>query len=116
MDDDAAWGFYGRARERENVQDILGRKRWFLARVTGRRRIGKTTLVQQALAGLGTNAPIFYAQVPDSAPAGVLSSVADAMDTFQIDPTHFPRPRSLLELSKTVKALADSAREAGLQF
>lgn len=103
-----AWGFYGRTRERENVKDILGRKRWFLARVTGRRRIGKTTLVQQALAALGSNAPIFYVQVPDSAPAGVLSAVADAMDTFQIDATHFPRPRSLLELSRTVKALAEA--------
>lgn len=104
----AAWGFYGRTHERQDLQNILGRRRWFFARITGRRRIGKTTLVQQALAGLVPAAPIFYVQIPDSAPAGVLSAVADAMDTFQLDPLQFPRPTSLLELSRTVKALVEA--------
>ena len=104
----AGWGFSGRAREREDLQAILGRRRWFFARITGRRRIGKTTLVQQALAGLGTEAPIFYVQIPDSAPAGVLSAVSDAMEAFQLEPARFPRPRNLLELAGTVKALAEA--------
>jgi uncharacterized protein len=102
------WGFYGRAQECQGLAGVLGRGRWFFARITGRRRIGKTTLVQRALASMSPQRPIFYVQIPDSAPAGVLSAVADAMDTFQIDATRFPRPTSLLELSKTVKRLVES--------
>jgi uncharacterized protein len=45
------WGFYGRARELQALREILKRKRWFFARISGRRRIGKTTLVLQALSG-----------------------------------------------------------------
>ena len=44
-----AWGFYGRNDELRQVQKILSRKRWFFAKMTGRRRIGKTTLIQQAI-------------------------------------------------------------------
>ncbi len=50
----ADWGFYGRENERRDLEAILGRRRWFFARITGRRRIGKTTLVQQALAGVSS--------------------------------------------------------------
>jgi hypothetical protein len=42
-------GFYGREQELQGLRDILSRNRWFFARLTGRRRIGKTTLVKQAL-------------------------------------------------------------------
>ena len=35
-------GFCGRE---QGLRDILSRNHWFLTRVTGRRRIGKTTLV-----------------------------------------------------------------------
>lgn len=44
-----AWGFYGRSLELSQLREILERGRWFFARITGRRRIGKTTLVHQAL-------------------------------------------------------------------
>ncbi len=83
----------------------MRRKRWFFARITGRRRIGKTTLVQRALKLTGT-ASVFHVQVPDSAPAGVLSAFADAMETFDIDPATFPRPTTLLQMAQTVGALA----------
>ncbi len=43
------WQFYGREHELEKLSAILCRGRWFFARVTGRRRIGKTSLIQQAL-------------------------------------------------------------------
>lgn len=108
----AEWGFYGRAQERENLEAILGRRRWFFARITGRRRIGKTTLVQEALQGLSRD--VLYVQIPDSAPAGVLSAVADAMDTFQLDVARYPRPRTLLELSKTIKALVEAGTVVAL--
>ncbi|MHB8874247.1 MAG: ATP-binding protein [Myxococcaceae bacterium] len=101
------WGFYGRKVELQRLEDILGRKRWFFVKVTGRRRIGKTTLIQQALQATG-NLKIFYVQIPDSGPAGVISSVIDAMDTFQIAAGQFPRPRSLSEFAKTIAALAQA--------
>ena len=63
-----AWGFYGRAGELAEVASIFGRGRWFFARVSGRRRIGKTTLVQRAL-DLGVPRQVVYVQIPDSAPA-----------------------------------------------
>jgi hypothetical protein len=41
------WDFYGRNEELENVKSILSRGRWFFLKITGRRRIGKTTLNKQ---------------------------------------------------------------------
>lgn len=100
-----SWSFYGRIQELQELQDILSRRRWFFARITGRRRIGKTTLVQQALKQVGAS-QVFYVQIPDSAPAGVLSAVHDAMDTFELPPGRFARPDSLLALARTVEELA----------
>ncbi len=101
------WGFYGRSRELNDLKAILARRRWFFVRITGRRRIGKTTLVQHALQETGGR-PVFYVQIPDSAPAGVLSAVHDSMDTFGLDRARFPRPDSLLRLAKTVESLVDA--------
>lgn len=105
MNGGARWGFYGRSLELRQIESILRRGRWFFVRVSGRRRIGRTTLIQQ---GLRASVPdrVLYVQIPDSAPAGVLSAVSDAMDTFGFDPTQFPRPSSLLELARTIGVLA----------
>jgi AAA+ ATPase superfamily predicted ATPase len=43
------WGFYGRRQEMAQLSEVLGRGRWFFVKLSGRRRIGKSTLVQQAL-------------------------------------------------------------------
>lgn len=99
------WGFYGRTAELEQIEAILRRGRWFFARVSGRRRIGKTALIQQALRLVGSR-QVLYVQVPDSGPAGVLSAVADAMDTFGIDRERFGRPTTLLEFAQTIGVLA----------
>ena len=101
-----SWGFYGRSRELEDIRGILERRRFFFARITGRRRIGKTTLVQRALREAGL--PLFYVQIPDSAPVGVLSAVADAMTTFGIDPALFPRPTHLLALATRIRELVEA--------
>jgi AAA+ ATPase superfamily predicted ATPase len=98
------WGFYGRQAEKRQLADILGRGRWFFVKVTGRRRIGKTTLIQQALPSAGRQ--VFYVQIPDSGPAGVLSAVADAMETFDIRLPEQHRPVSLQGLAATIGRLA----------
>jgi hypothetical protein len=97
-----SWNFYGRRRELTELSKVLDRGRFFFVRVTGRRRIGKTTLVRQALQASGRQ-KVFYVQVPDSAPAGVLSAVRDAWETFGI--TAAPPPATLLALAKTLGLL-----------
>ncbi len=96
-----SWGFYGRGSEVDELSSILQRRRWFFTRITGRRRIGKTTLLQQALEA-SSPGELLYVQIPDSAPAGVLSAVADAMDTFGIEAERIPRPTSLRGLARLV--------------
>jgi uncharacterized protein len=108
-----SWRFYGRERELQGLRDILSRNRWFFARLTGRRRIGKTTLVQQALQATPTR-PVFYVQVPDSAPAGVLSAAHDALDTFGLHHEQFPRPDSLLAFARTVGQLVSAGHLVAL--
>lgn len=100
----ADWGFYGRQEELRELRAILSRNRWFFVKVTGRRRIGKTTLIQQALRQADSK-QVYYVQIPDSAPAGVLSAVADAMDTFEIPP-EFTRPRTLPDFARVIGTLA----------
>lgn len=100
----ADWGFYGREEELRALRAIFARRRWFFAKVTGRRRIGKTTLIQRALEG-AEERKVYYVQIPDSAPAGVLSAVSDAMETFAV-PDTFRRPTTLAEFAKTIGALA----------
>ena len=73
--------------------------------MTGRRRIGKTTLVKQALSRSSRHL-IFYVQIPDSGDAGVLSEVSDALDMFDVEPEKHPRPRSLHELAKLIENMA----------
>lgn len=63
------WGFYGRSEELETVQKVLRTRRWFFCAVQGRRRIGKTTLLNQAISLARDNGlidGIVYAQIPDS--------------------------------------------------
>lgn len=100
-----AWGFYGRNSELLSVTRILARNRWFFAKMTGRRRIGKTTLIQRAIQASGTR-PVYYVQIPDSGPAGVLSAVGDALESFRVPSDQFPRPRTLAEFAKLIDSLA----------
>jgi len=96
------WKFYGRQRELMDLVAALERGRFFFVRVTGRRRIGKTTLVRQALERSGRT-KVFYVQIPDSAPAGVISAVRDAMETFAI--TEVALPTTLFELARVLGTL-----------
>jgi uncharacterized protein len=105
--DMADWKFYGRKEQLAGLERMLGRNRWFFAKVTGRRRIGKTALIQQAMAEIGSRQPVFYVQIPDSEPAGVLSAVNDALEAFQVSPDRYPRPNTLLQLGKLLEAMAE---------
>jgi hypothetical protein len=103
----AEWKFYGRREQLADLERILARKRWFFAKVTGRRRIGKTTLIQKAMQELGSHQPVLYVQIPDSESAGVLSAVNDALETFQVPADRHPRPNDLLQLAKLLESMAE---------
>lgn len=100
------WKFYGRKEQLADLERMLERKRWFFAKVTGRRRIGKTALIQRAMQELGNDQPVFYVQIPDAEPAGVLSAVTDAQETFHVPSDRYPRPVDLLQLAKLFEAMA----------
>lgn len=75
------WAFYGRREELQQLRGVLQRKRWFFLQISGRRRIGKTSLIQQALASAGIEKTL-YIQIPDSDPAGVVAACNGYLETF----------------------------------
>lgn len=96
------WGFYGRRKELDRLREILRRGRWFFLKVSGRRRIGKTSLVQQALQAEGRE-KVLYIQIPDSDPAGVVSAARDFYALFGV---REPPPRDLRSLAASIGDLA----------
>lgn len=100
---DKDWTFYGRRPELMQLQSILQRKRWFFLQISGRRRIGKTTLIQQALKAAGVSKTL-YIQIPDSDPAGVVAACNGYLDTFGIA----KRVTSLGGLAELVGQLAEA--------
>ena len=79
----AEWGFYGRRQERAQLAQVLSRRRWFFLQISGRRRIGKTRLVQELLQP-ERRKRVLYIQIPDSDPAGVVSTARDFMENFGV--------------------------------
>lgn len=100
--------FYGRKTEKAALSEVLQRNRFFFARMTGRRRIGKTALIQHVLRASSEKRLVYYAQIPDSEPAGVISAINDALDTFHIPAERFPRPREISQLVRLIDSLIRS--------
>jgi AAA+ ATPase superfamily predicted ATPase len=98
----ADWGFYGRQAERAAIDRILGRGRWFFCAVSGRRRIGKTTLLQRALENAGIAGRCYF-QVPDSDEAGVLRSFQDALEDCG-RPQHVA---SFRDMAKAIRSMCE---------
>ncbi|MCC6400370.1 MAG: ATP-binding protein [Flavobacteriales bacterium] len=98
-----AWKFYGRNQELEQLDHILDRERWAFVKISGRRRIGKTTLIEETLKR-HPDRKSFYVQIPDSEPAGVLEAVHGFMEAFDLDRK---RPTSLLEFAQLISELAE---------
>ncbi len=69
----ARWGFYGRTEELGAVLERMRERRWFFGAIRGRRRIGKTALIQQALTTFAEDEAagrrVLLVQIPDSSPA-----------------------------------------------
>lgn len=101
MANNVPWSFYGRRSELEQLQRILERRRWFFLQISGRRRIGKTALIQEALRAAGV-AKTLYIQIPDSDPAGVVAACNGYLETFGLD----ARVSGLGELAQLIGRLA----------
>jgi len=97
----AEWGFYGRRQERAQLAQVLSRGRWFFLQISGRRRIGKTRLVQELLQPQRQER-VLYIQIPDSDPAGVVSTARDFMENFRVSG---PLPHDLRSLAVRIGEL-----------
>lgn len=78
----ADWKFYGRRKELDALRRLLTADRWFFCAISGRRRIGKTSLIRQAIQSLTVEdrlASSIYLQVPDSDERDVVAVFADAL-------------------------------------
>lgn len=100
-----AWSFYGRRSELAQLRGILDRRRWFFLQISGRRRIGKTTLIQEALSA-DERAQTLYLQIPDSDPAGVIAACNGYLETFGMA----ERVSDLGDLAKLIGRLAAAGR------
>lgn len=74
------WGFYGRRTELAEVQTLLEREQFFFCSISGRRRIGKTSLIQEALRRKGQSRRALYVQIPDSDERGVIQVFEDSIE------------------------------------
>lgn len=100
-----AWDFYGRREELAKLRTILNRGRWFFLQIYGRRRIGKTSLIQEAL-NAEQRAQTLYLQIPDSDPAGVVAACNSYLETFGFD----DRISNLAGLARLIARFAEAGR------
>lgn len=95
------WGFYGRQQELTTIEKICRTGRWYFCHISGRRRIGKTTLITNALRASNIH-QMFYVQIPDSDSSGVLQAVHEAMEDFSLDTRQFKKPGTLKEFARLI--------------
>jgi hypothetical protein len=76
----AEWGFYGRRAELAEIDKILARERFFFCSISGRRRIGKTSLIQEAIKRRELADKAVYVQIPDSDERGVVQAFEDSLE------------------------------------
>lgn len=87
------------------MRAILDRRRWFFLQISGRRRIGRTTLIQEAL-NEEERTRTLYIQIPDSDPAGVVAACNGYLETFGMT----ERVSDLGDLAKLIGRLVEAGR------
>jgi AAA+ ATPase superfamily predicted ATPase len=101
----AKWAFYGREAEVGALAAVVRRPRWFFVRVSGRRRIGKTALVREALRVAGRERVAFL-QIDDGDPASVVATARRHLALCGVPPERLP-----VDLHSLASGLADLAAE-----
>ena len=83
------WTFYGRQDELGALLEKMRGEHWFFGAIRGRRRIGKTALVQQALNTLAedkpSQRPTLLVQLPDSTPADFAAVFRNALREAKLE-------------------------------
>jgi AAA+ ATPase superfamily predicted ATPase len=106
------WAFYGRATERSLIAHILGLGHFFFCTISGRRRIGKTTLIREALKSR-SDVSTLYVQIPDSDERGVVQTFRDAIeDTGLLDTLRTRDPNRIKDINE-IRNFAVMARAVG---
>lgn len=101
------WAFYGRAQESADIHSLIERGAWFFCSITGRRRIGKTTLIRNAVQA--SNVRTFYIQIPDSDQFGVLRAMKDAIEDHSLQEIVDPNTiRSFSDMARAIAILCRS--------
>lgn len=98
------WGFYGRSVELAEIGKILRSGRWFFCAISGRRRIGKTTLIRRALES-EPSSKTFYFQVPDSDERGVVQAFWEAMEDEAFPEATLERVNNFRDMARMIGAL-----------
>lgn len=106
-----SWKFYGRNRELDTLRKLLSRQRWFFCAISGRRRIGKTSLIREALQSLPHATRAVYLQVPDSDERDVVAVFADALNAAASQDLPLAvQPNALRRFSDMARAIGDLCR------
>ena len=96
------WSFYGRREELGSLLEIMRRAGWWFGAIRGRRRIGKTALIQQALKTLSDDEPgaprILLVRIPDSSPADFAAVFQSALGEMGLAPDARP-PEEVSDLT-----------------
>lgn len=104
----SGWKFYGRGEELGSLLKRLRSDEWFFGSISGRRRIGKTALVEQALELLEEDDPsgrrVLLFQLPDSTPADAAGVFKDSVSSSDLGHaiTDSERPSNLPELAVAI--------------
>lgn len=105
------WKFYGRNTELDSLRNLLARQQWFFCAISGRRRIGKTSLIRQALQTLPEATKAVYLQVPDSDERDVVAVFADALRATAPEPLpDAAQPQNLRRFADMAKAIGALCR------
>lgn len=111
---DNRWKFYGRRDELGALLKLLRGGRWFFGAIRGRRRIGKTALIQQALHAHATDRsdarPVLLVQLPDGNPADFAEMFRNAIRDANLEDRLDPRNtlRSLPDVAAAIDSLCAS--------
>ena len=105
------WRFYGRREELGALLKVLRSRRWFFGVLRGRRRIGKTTLVQQALTmvrkeSAGRRISVLF-ELPDSTPEDAARELKRAVSQAKLptDAADYSECRDLPGMATLIASL-----------
>ena len=107
------WSFYGRSQQLGALLEHLRRSRWFFGTIRGRRRIGKTALIQQALETMSDDSvnsgPWLLVEVPDSTPSDFATVFRSAVETAGLS-NLLESPQSIADLPGVAEGVSSLCR------